>query len=261
MIMCLSPAKDLDFDRRGLPLPVTQPVFLTESALLVDQLRELSKDELMRLMKISGRLADLNAKRYSSWKVPFDESNAKPCLLAFNGEVYRGMNAGSFDASDLEFAQDRIRILSGLYGLLKPMDLIQPYRLEMGTKLPVNQHSNLYSFWGEKITDEINASMDSVKTKVLLNLASQEYFKAVKPELLKGKVIQPVFKDKKEGVYSIFFVYAKRARGMMSRFIVKNRLTDPEDIKGFDLDGYAYNPPLSSETQWVFTRDRDSRPN
>jgi cytoplasmic iron level regulating protein YaaA (DUF328/UPF0246 family) len=177
-------------------------------------------------------------------------------VVAFDGDVYRGLDVESLDASDLHFAQEHVRILSGLHGLLRPLDLIHPYRLEMGTKLEVADKGNLYEFWGDRITEDLNEALRAQGSDVLVNLASQEYFRSVRPQKLKARVIQPVFKDRKGGKYSVFFVYAKRARGMMTRYIVANRITDPEALKGFDLGGYSYNGDLSSADEWVFSREK-----
>ena len=255
MIACLSPAKNLNFGRSISGLSPTRPAHIEDSKALIDRLRGMSKSEIKSLMGLSDKLAELNVRRYKDWKPTFDREEASPCVLAFDGDVYRGLEAKSLDAADLDFAQDHVRILSGLHGLLRPLDLIHPYRLEMGTKLEVAGRENLYEFWGDRITDDLNTALAAQGSDVLVNLASQEYFKSVRAEKLKARVIQPVFKDRKGGKYSVFFVYAKRARGMMTRFIITNRITEPEKLKGFDLGGYAFNKELSSQAEWVFTRE------
>jgi cytoplasmic iron level regulating protein YaaA (DUF328/UPF0246 family) len=256
LIACLSPAKNLNFERTATAPPPTLPQHLQESTVLIERLREMSNQEIKSLMGLSDRLAELNVQRYSDWKPRFDGKTASPSLIAFDGDVYKGLDVETLDQEDLAFAQEHVRILSGLHGVLRPLDLIRPYRLEMGTRLEVAGSANLYEFWGDRITEDLNNALEEQGSDVLVNLASQEYFKSVKPRQLRARVIQPVFKDKKNGKYSVFFVYAKRARGMMTRFIVKNRVARPEDLKGFDLGGYAYNEELSSDTEWVFTREK-----
>lgn len=253
MITIISPAKTLDFES---PLPqvnTTQPAFIEESEKLIKKLRSLSKKKVASLMNLSKDLTDLNVDRYQQWEPVFNEENSRPALLAFSGEVYRGIDAKSMDASQLDFAQDHLRILSGLHGMLKPLDLIQPYRLEMGTTLPVQRKKNLYQFWGEKITDSLNEAMQSSGTDTVLNLASSEYFKAVDFSKIKGRVITPVFKDFKNGEYKVVMTWAKHARGAMTGFVMKNKINDIEQIKLFE--DYNYSEPLSSENEWVFTRD------
>jgi cytoplasmic iron level regulating protein YaaA (DUF328/UPF0246 family) len=205
-------------------------------------------------MGISDKLGVLNYDRYQEWSTPFTEDNAKQAVLAFNGDVYTGLDANSFKADEFKFAQKHLRILSGLYGLLKPLDLMQPYRLEMGTKFANQRGKDLYQFWGETITEALNKQLKSVKSDVLVNLASNEYFKSVKPKLLNAEVITPVFKDWKGDKYKIISFYAKKARGLMAAYIIKNKLTDVEAIKGFDYEGYCFNEGMSSAKEWVFTR-------
>ena len=255
MILCISPAKNLDFESRRIQVKATQPAMLDASALLIERLKQMSAAEVRKLMGLSDSLARLNARRYAEWKLPFSAENARPCIFAFAGDVYRGLDAASLNARDLDYAQKHLRILSGLHGLLRPLDLIQPYRLEMGTKLAVNGSRDLYAYWGDRIARALNEAMHAARSRVLVNLASEEYFKAVGADRIEGEVIQPVFKDLKNGKYSVFFVYAKRARGMMCRYAIEQRATDPEQLKGFDLGGYRYAPKLSAEREWVFTRD------
>lgn len=251
MIVLLSPAKTLDYSE--VPYDThSKPRLLKESASLVEELQKKSSKDLQDLMKVSVKIADLNVERFHSFKTPFNTKNAKPSILAFKGDVYTGFKADEMTAEDLAFAQDHIRILSGLYGLLRPMDLMQAYRLEMGTKLK-NQHGkNLYEFWGDKITELINKDG---KKEPVINLASKEYFHSVKTDQLKGDLYHVNFKEKRNNAYKIIAFNAKKARGMMSRYIVQNRITDPEGMKGFVEDGYFFNADLSSEKDWIFTRE------
>jgi len=201
------------------------------------------------------KLADLNMQRFQKWRTPFTPANASPALLAFQGDVYQGLQSETLDMDDLAFAQRHLRILSGLYGVLRPLDLMQDYRLEMGTALANPHGRDLYAFWGDTITEALNRTLAEQGDDILINLASQEYFKAVRPEKLAGRIITPLFKERKAGGYKIVSLLAKRARGMMSRFIVDRRISDPEALKTFDVGGYRFNPELSSEHQWSFTRD------
>ena len=205
-------------------------------------------------MKISDKLGTLNYLRFNEWKPPFNLNNAKQALLAFKGDVYTGIEAETFSNQDLKFAQKHLRILSGLYGVLKPLDLMQAYRLEMGTQFENKQGKDLYEFWGGKLTDQVNKDLKAAKSKVLINLASNEYFKSLQAEDIDAEIIVPVFKDFKNGKYKIISFYAKKARGLMSAYIIKNRLKKPEDIKAFDVDGYKYSKSESSGNNWVFLR-------
>lgn len=254
MLMVISPAKTLDFASPSKTSTFTTPDFLDDAAELVDTLQEFSPAKLAKLMSISDKLAGLNAARYGSWSLPFEPDNAKQALLAFKGDVYTGLDADSFKAKDFKFAQQHLRILSGLYGLLRPLDLIQPYRLEMGTKLSNNKGKDLYSFWDNKITEQINKQLKKQKNPVLVNLASNEYFKSIKPKHLSGEVITPVFKEYKNGQYKVVALFAKKARGMMAAYIIKNKITEPENIKNFAVDGYRFNKKLSKGNEWVFSR-------
>lgn len=254
MLIVISPAKTLDFETPSTTKKTTEPDFLDQSAALIKTLRQLSPADISGLMGISDKLGLLNFDRYRDWQRPFTADNAKQAILAFKGDVYTGLEAETFTAGDFTFAQKHLRILSGLYGLLRPLDLIQPYRLEMGTRLATDRGANLYEFWGDTITRAINEQLPSRGERVLVNLASNEYFKAVKPKVLEAQVITPVFKDWKNGQYKIISFFAKKARGMMSAYIIKNRLTDAEQIKCFDTAGYGYQPDLSNEREWVFTR-------
>jgi hypothetical protein len=255
MLILISPAKSLDFDS---PLPTkkfTQPDFLDDSVELINTCRQLKVTDIQNLMDISTPLADLNFGRFLNWHTPFTPANARPAILAFKGDVYMGMQAETFSAKDFDFAQQHLRILSGLYGLLRPLDLMQAYRLEMGTTLKNPRGNNLYDFWGDKLTQAVNDVLAKQKKPVLINLASNEYYKAIKPKLLAAPVITPVFKDLKNGQYKMISFYAKKARGLMSAYIIKNRITNPEDIKAFDSEGYYFSAELSKAKEWVFLRD------
>lgn len=254
MLIFLSPAKSLDYTTPPQVETHTQPAFLDQSQVLIEQLRALSPADIATLMHLSDPLALLNFNRYADWSLPFTPHNAKQAALAFDGDVYDGLAAKTMGVDDLDFAQCHVRILSGLYGILRPLDLIQPYRLEMGTRFANRAGKDLYAFWGERLLDAINAELDEMPHPVVVNLASEEYFKAAVGRKLKATVIQPVFEDWKNGTYKIISFYGKRARGLMTRYAVLNRLTDPEGLKGFDTDGYAFVPDASDATRWVFRR-------
>ena len=257
MLIVISPAKKLDFESLPQTDDFTQPDCLEDSAELITLLKEYSTAQLEKLMHLSTNLAQLNHDRYHDWHLPFKPQNAKQALLTFKGDVYAGLNVESFSAEDLSFTQGHLRILSGLYGLLRPLDLMQPYRLEMGTRLANKRGKNLYEFWGNEITDLLNQQLQQLQSKVLVNLASNEYFKSIKTKALQGTIITPVFKEKRDdGSYKIIGIYAKKARGMMSAYILKNKITVIEKIKDFDEAGYVYNAALSSKNDWVFSRDR-----
>jgi cytoplasmic iron level regulating protein YaaA (DUF328/UPF0246 family) len=254
MLIFLSPAKSLDFKTPPHVTTFTQPAWLKDSEKLIKQLRKLSPADIANLMSLSDPLALLNFNRYADWSLPFTPENAKPAVLAFDGDVYDGLAAKTLSADDLDFAQRHVRILSGLYGILRPLDLMQPYRLEMGTRFANKAGKNLYEFWGERLLKAINAELADMARPVVVNLASEEYFKAAVGRKIKGSVIQPVFEDWKSGQYKIISFYAKRARGLMTRYAVLNRLTEPEELKGFDSDGYAFVPDASDASTWVFRR-------
>jgi len=254
MLSLLSPAKSLDFESPSTSQIYSQPIFQQEAQELVEQLKLLAPQDICQLMKISDKLGSLNAARFQEWHLPFTRQNAKAAVLAFTGDVYTGFDATSLDNASLKFAQEHLGILSGLYGLLKPMDLIQPYRLEMGTKFANKRGKDLYNFWQPLITAEVLKRLGQQETPILINLASQEYFKAVNTRQFNRQIITPVFKDWKNGQYKIISFYAKKARGLMARFIVQNKVDHPEGLKEFDLEGYDYNPALSEENNWVFTR-------
>lgn len=255
MIAIISPAKLLDFETPASTSNFSQAQFLKQSELINQRLKQLKASDLMSLQGISSELAMANESRNLMWKTPFTTTNAKQSLLAFNGAVFGGMNAKSFDDQELEFAQNHLRILSGLYGVLRPLDLIQPYRLEMGTKLSVSGKKDLYEFWKESITLHINELLGQ-NDGVLINLASNEYFKAIDKKKLKGRIIVPEFKNSKNGTYKTIVIYAKQARGMMCRFMIKNKIQIPEELQAFDYDGYYFNNDLSKGDNWVFTRDK-----
>ena len=261
MIVVLSPAKSLDFTSPPAVATHTQPCFLEESQLLIDRLREFSPLEIGRLMGISDQLAALNATRYRDWQLPFSPDSAKQAVLAFNGDVYEGLSAATLSPDDLDFAQDHLRILSGLYGLMRPLDLIAPYRLEMGIALVNPRGKNLYEFWGERIVDALNLALQGVKAKALVNLASQEYFKSIKSPRLAVPVIEPVFEDwsASQRKFKIVSFYAKRARGLMARYVVTQRLKSAAGLKDFAAAGYAYTPEASTATRWVFRRKSAER--
>ena len=255
MIHIISPAKSLDFETKSQFDILSEGIFRKESEQIMKKLRTQSKKKLKDLMGISDNLAELNYERNQVWKFPTaGNEQAKQAVLAFTGDVYLGMDANSFSKTDLEYAQEHLRILSGVYGLLRPMDLILPYRLEMGTDLKVGTKKNLYDFWGNKITKSINESLKGHQEKVLVNLASNEYFKAVKPKEVDGEIVSPEFKDEKNGKLKIISFYTKRARGMMSNYMIKNKIAHVEDLKGFDYEGYRFSQELSTPNKPVFTR-------
>ncbi len=254
MLAVISPAKTLDYDTPPVTDRWTMPDFLGHSQQLIDRLRDFSAIDLAELMKLSMKLAELNFERYRDWHKDFTPENAKPAALAMKGDVYTGLDAEAFDEGDFEFAQRHLRILSGLYGVLRPLDLMQPYRLEMGTKLATERGKDLYAFWGDIITDELNRLLEEQGDEVLINLASNEYFKSVRPKRLQARIIVPQFKDYKNGQYKMISFYAKKARGMMCRFMIKERIDEPEGLKDFGYDGYRFAPDLSGEDEWVFTR-------
>jgi len=254
MIVLLSPSKTLDWDSSPGTSPYTTPVFLEEAARLVEGLRTFSADDIARLMKISEKLAALNADRFAAWQRRHTPHNARPALLAFKGDVYTGLEAETFSDEDFVFAREHLRILSGLYGLLRPLDLIQPYRLEMGTRLSTERGSTLYDFWEDRITRAVNEALLRQATPVLVNLASVEYFRAVNPEKITARVVTPVFRDFKNGRFKVISFYAKKARGRMAGYLVRRRLEDVDALKGFDVDGYRFDASLSEKDRWVFTR-------
>ena len=251
MLVVISPAKKLSVEGKK-PDWFTAPQFIEHSEKLIKELRKYSPKKLQQLMSISDDLAQLNVERYQQWTINHDTENTKQALFTFTGEVYAGLNATSFKKNELEYAQQHLRILSGLYGVLKPMDAIHAYRLEMGTKLKIGKKSNLYEFWGDTIVNEINNTLKANNDKVLVNLASNEYFKAVNKKKLATPVITPVFKDFTNGQYKTVMVYAKKARGAMAAFIMKNKIKTIEKLTAFDTDGYLFNEEASSSKNWSF---------
>ena len=255
MLAIISPAKTLDFESAVKNFPVSQPHFTDYSEQLIEVCRKLSPQDLSSLMSISDKLAGLNAARFAEWTKIHNENNSRAALFAFKGDVYTGLEADSLSEDDVAFAQSHLRMLSGLYGLLKPLDLMQPYRLEMGTKLANPKGKDLYAFWGNVITQAVQQAIDEQGDNVLINLASDEYYKSVKENQLKAKIIKPVFLDNKSGKYKVISFYAKKARGLMCRYLIQNRLTDIEQLKEFDLGGYWFDSASSTETEFVFKRD------
>lgn len=254
MITVLSPAKTLDYESRVRTRQFSQPEFLTDSRKLVKRLREMKPEDLSNLMHVSDAIAQLNFSRFLNWQTPFSSENARQAIYAFKGDVYTGLEVESFRAPDLKFAQKHLRILSGLYGILRPLDLMQPYRLEMGTRLTNERGNDLYDFWADKITRRLNQELAKDKRPVLINLASNEYFKAINTPGLKARIVTPVFKDYRSGQFRVLSFFAKKARGRMASWIVHNRVDSPDALENFAEDGYSFNPGLSSEDRPVFTR-------
>ncbi|WP_375183004.1 peroxide stress protein YaaA [Marinobacter sp.] len=254
MLMVISPAKTLDYESPLATETYTQPDFLDDACELIDQLKELEPHEVSNLMSISDKLGQLNAERFRTWHTPFTPENARQAALAFKGDVYTGLDAESFSEDDFAFAQSHLRMLSGLYGLLRPLDLMQPYRLEMGTKFENKRGKDLYAFWGNIITDELNRLLAN-DDGVLVNLASNEYFKSVRKKALDARIVTPQFKDWKNGQYKMISFYAKKARGLMCRYAIQNRITQADDLKGFNLDGHYFSEDQSDNNNWVFLRD------
>ena len=237
--------KDCAYDNK-----TSQPVFINEAKSLVNEINKMNISEIQDFMEISEKLAHLNFQRFQNWSLPFNKTNSSPAIYSFSGDVYEGLDAYSLEEEDVKFAQRNLLILSGLYGILKPLDLIQPYRLEMGRKLKYESHKNLYSFWNEKISLYLN----NIKDKVIINLASNEYFNVVNKEKISKKIISPIFKDEKNGKFKIISFYAKKARGLMANYIIKNKIDDPSQLIKFNINGYTYNKNLSTDFYPVFTR-------
>lgn len=252
MLIVVSPAKKLDFESIAPTDEFTTPKFLDKSNGLIKELKRLSSEDIGKLMKLSVNLAELNYTRYQSFKTPFNLKNAKQAAYAFKGDTYVGLDFDSFNKNQVKYAQKHLRILSGLYGILRPLDLIQPYRLEMGTRFKALGEKNLYGIWKNELTDDLSTELK--KEKILINLASKEYFSAIDLNKLDAKVITPVFMEEKNGNFKIISFNAKRARGMMSQYIIKNKIEDVEDLKNFDMDNYKYNKTLSEDNDFVFTR-------
>ena len=259
MLTVISPAKTLDYETPVATKKSSQPLFKSQSAQLIDVLRDYTPSKLAKLMSISSKLADLNVERFDTWQLKSTTKNARQALFAFKGDVYMGIDAYSLSEDDCQFAQDHLRILSGLYGTLRPLDLMQPYRLEMGTKLSTDKGNNLYDFWANQVTDALNKQLKKNGDGVLVNLASNEYFKVVRPKALDARVISPVFKDEKNGKYKIISFYAKKARGLMSGWLIRNRITDPKSLNKFSLHGYRYSREESTDAAPVFLRKEMSK--
>jgi len=253
MIVLLSPAKSLNFEP-DVQATRSQPRFKNETWNLASKMKTKKAKDLRDMMSISQKLADLNVARYHAFTKSHNRDNSKQAIFAFTGDVYQGLQADKFTRKDLEFAQDHVRILSGLYGALRPLDVIQPYRLEMGTKLKTDKGKDLYDFWGESVTRLINKDLKNSPTKAVINLASQEYCKVIKPEVLDAKIYDIDFREWRDGKFKFISFNAKKARGFMTHYIVKNKVTNPEKVKGFNLEGYTFNEELSSDTSWSFTR-------
>lgn len=255
MLIVISPAKSLDFETPPKTQHYTMPDMLEESEKLIGRLRKMKPKDLSDLMSISANLGQLNYERYQTWSLPFTPENAKQAVLAFNGDVYQGLDANSLQEDLLLLLQDKLRILSGLYGVLRPLDLVQPYRLEMGTKLKYQRSEDLYEFWKNKITASVKGAIAESGSNVLLNLASNEYYKSIDSKKLGAEIVTPAFKDLKNGKYKMISFYAKKARGLMTRFVVENDIKKVEDLQAFDSEGYVFNPRLSKAGAPVFTRD------
>lgn len=254
MITILSPSKTLNETPEKITGEYSIPEFLDSSAELIELLRQYSPGELGQLMDINPKLSELNVERFLKWKLPFDTDNSDLSILMFKGEVFNGLKADSLTEENLLFGQDHLRILSGLYGILKPLDLMQPYRLEMGTNLKNGNWNNLYEFWGDRLTEKLNDEIEDHKEKVILNLASDEYFNALTPAKLNAKVLKCQFKEERDGKLKFITIFGKKARGLMTRYILENGIDKAEDLKTFDLDGYYFNPEHSTDELWMFTR-------
>lgn len=255
MLALISPAKTLDYET-ALPTDTyTQPRLLEQSQQLIDVCRKLSATEIASLMTVSEKIANLNVERFRDWNAEFNFSNARQALFAFKGDVYTGLDAYHLKDQDIDFAQQHLRMLSGLYGLLRPLDLMMPYRLEMGTKLKNSRGNNLYEFWGSIITDQINQDLAEIDAKLLVNLASDEYYKSVNEKKIQAEIIKPVFLDQKNGKYKVISFYAKKARGLMARYLIENKLSQVEQLKAFDSEGYYFDAESSSDKELVFKRD------
>ncbi|MBO9354474.1 peroxide stress protein YaaA [Bordetella petrii] len=254
MLFLLSPAKKLDYDSPVHIEHHTQPLFVDKSAALIKVLKTLSAADVADLMSLSPALAELNVARYGAWTRKFTQHNARQAVLAFNGDVYEGLQAGSLSAARLDWAQEHVAILSGLYGVLRPLDLMQPYRLEMGTRLATSKGKNLYEYWGSTIADYLNERLAGQKSPIVVNLASEEYFKAVDLKVLKARVVQCVFQDWKNGAWKVISFHAKRARGLMARYAIEHKVAKPEGLQKFDSEGYAYDASASTADKLVFRR-------
>lgn len=258
MLALISPAKTLDYETTLPSSNFTQPRLLDQSEQLIEVCRELSASQLASLMSVSEKIAQLNVARFQDWQTEFDFANARQAIFAFKGDVYTGLDAYALNDSQLDFAQQHLRMLSGLYGLLRPLDLMMPYRLEMGTKLQNPRGSNLYEFWGKRITDLIQQDLQHTNSQILLNLASDEYYKAVKESALDAQIIKPVFLDQKNGKYKVISFYAKKARGLMARFVIEQQIQQVEDLKAFNSEGYYFDAENSNAKELVFKREEQT---
>lgn len=254
MYLLISPAKNLNESTSAVLSEYSQPQLLDQAEILMPLLQQLAPQDIATLMGVSDKIARLNSERFARWHTPFTPENAKQAVYLFNGDVYEGLNAATLPETAMAYLQAHLGLLSGLYGLLRPLDLIQPYRLEMGTRFANPRGADLYAFWGERITDCLNKRLQVLGSDTVVNLASQEYFKAVKAHKLKARLVTPVFKDEKNGQYKIISFYAKRARGLMARYAAEHGIVRTEDLKNFDAEGYAFNSAASSENEWVFMR-------
>ena len=259
MFFVLSPAKNLNEKDPSPVSSFTLPDLLSEAEILMQELRQLAPQQIAELMHVSDKIALLNAERNAAWHTPFTPENAKQAVFMFNGDVYEGIAADTLKPEQIDYLQQHVRLLSGLYGVLRPLDLMQPYRLEMGTAFANSRGKNLYEFWGDKITDLLNQTLKQADSDVLINLASQEYFKSVNTKKLNARLITPIFKDEKNGKYKIISFYAKRARGLMVRYAAEHGITEPEMLKNFDYEGYSFNEAASNEAEWVFMREEQSK--
>jgi cytoplasmic iron level regulating protein YaaA (DUF328/UPF0246 family) len=259
MIILLSPAKTLDFENPAVEKTCTEPEFLSLSKNLIAGLSKMSNEEISKLMGISVKLAALNSERYKSWNVKHESKNSKQAILAFKGDVYEGMKAWDYTKEDFIYAQKNLRMLSGLYGLLRPLDLIQPHRLEMGTVYANPAGKDLYAFWGDRLCNTLNRELKASGSRFLINLASQEYFKSTQPKNLEGEIVSPIFKDEKNGKFKIISFYAKKARGMMASHLIKNRIDSIDGLRKFNNSGYQFEPSESTDLQPVFLRSEQNR--
>lgn len=259
MFFVLSPAKNLNEKDPSPVSSFTLPDLLPEAEILMQELRQLAPQQIAELMHVSDKIALLNAERNAAWHTPFTPENAKQAVFMFNGDVYEGIAADTLKPEQIDYLQQHVRLLSGLYGVLRPLDLMQPYRLEMGTAFANTRGKNLYEFWGDKITDLLNQTLKQADSDVLINLASQEYFKSVNTKKLNARLITPIFKDEKNGKYKIISFYAKRARGLMVRYAAEHGITEPEMLKNFDYEGYSFNEAASNEAEWIFMREEQSK--
>ena len=259
MIILLSPAKTLDFENPAVEKTCTEPEFLSLSKNLIAGLSKMSNEEISKLMGISDKLAALNSERYKSWNVKHESKNSKQAILAFKGDVYEGMKAWDYTKEDFIYAQKNLRMLSGLYGLLRPLDLIQPHRLEMGTGYANPAGKDLYAFWGDRLCNTLNRELKASGSRFLINLASQEYFKSTQPKNLEGEIVSPIFKDEKNGKFKIISFYAKKARGMMASHLIKNRIDSIDGLRKFNNSGYQFEPSESTDLQPVFLRSEQNR--